>query len=133
MNVHDKVYNLMANRDSTTNLQIAAESTQIAKKSATIAYETRRDSAAMKTIATLTMLYLPATFVCSLFGTNFFALSTNGPGNPVFVVSDMWWMYLVSAIPLTLLNFFVWRVWLRWRTIRQKRKQSVRGEKDSMA
>jgi len=120
----------MANRDSTTNLQIAAESkhiaaesTQIAKKSASIAYETRRDSAAMKTIATLTMLYLPATFICSLFGTNFFALSTNGPGDPVFVVSNLWWMYLVLAIPLTCLNLFVWRVWLN----RRKRRLSVGG------
>ena len=118
----------MANRDSTTNLQIAAESTQIAKRSASIAYETRRDSAAMKTIATLTMLYLPATFVSSLFGTNFFALSTNGPGNPVFVVSELWWMYLVSAVPLTLLNLFVWRVWLRRRMKRQSQRQSVEGE-----
>ena len=122
----------MANRDSTTNLQIAAESTQIAKRSASIAYETRRDSAAMKTIATLTMLYLPATFVSSLFGTNFFALSTNGRGNPVFVVSELWWMYLVSAVPLTLLNLFVWRVWLRRRMKRQSQRQSVEGEKKDM-
>lgn len=106
----------MANRDSTTNLQIAAESTQIAKKSASIAYETRRDSAAMKTIATLTMLYLPATFVSSLLGTNLFALSTDGAtGDAVFVVSGLWWVYLVAAVPLTVVNLCVWRVWLRWR------------------
>jgi len=122
----------MANRDSTTNLQIAAESTQIAKKSASIAYETRRDSAAMKTIAILTMLYLPATFVCSLFGTNFFALSTNGRGIPVFVVSDLWWMYPATAIPLTLLNLVVWRVWLRWRRNRSNGRPSVQGEKEDI-
>jgi Mg2+ and Co2+ transporter CorA len=122
----------MANRDSTTNLQIAAESTQIAKKSASIAYETRRDSAAMKTIAILTMLYLPATFVCSLFGTNFFALSTNGPGIPVFVVSDLWWMYPATAVPLTLLNLVVWRVWLRWRRNRSNGRPSVQGEKEDI-
>ncbi len=122
----------MANRDSTTNLQIAAESTQIAKKSASIAYETRRDSAAMKTIAILTMLYLPATFVCSLFGTNFFALSTNGPGIPVSVVSDLWWMYPATAVPLTLLNLVVWRVWLRWRRNRSNGRPSVQGEKEDI-
>ncbi len=126
----------MANRDSTTNLQIAAESkqiaaesTRIAKEAASIANETRRDSAAMKTIAIMQMLYLPATFVCALFGTNFFALSTTGPGDPVFVVSGSWWMYLASAIPLTFLNLVVWRVWLK----RRNRRPSVGGEKKDIA
>ena len=123
----------MANRDSTTNLQIAAESAEIAKKSATIAYETRRDGAAMKTMATVTMLYLPATFVCSLFGTNLVALSTNDPADPVFVVSGLWWMYLVAAVPLTLLNLLVWRVWLAWRMRRQNRRRGRGGEKEDMA
>jgi hypothetical protein len=66
----------------------------------------------MKTIATLTMLYLPATFVCSFFGTNFFALDTNGQGRPNFVVSRLWWVYVVTTVPLTLFTFGVW--WMKW-------------------
>jgi len=62
----------------------------------------------MKTIATLTMLYLPATFVCSFFGTNFFALDTNGPGQLSFVVSNIWWVYVVTTVPSTLLTVGVW-------------------------
>ena len=93
----NQIYNLTANRDSITSLKIAEESTNIA-------HETRRDSTSMKTIATLTMFYLPATFVCSFFGTNFFALNTNGGGGPIFVVSELWWVYLAAAIPLTLLT-----------------------------
>jgi Mg2+ and Co2+ transporter CorA len=61
------MHNLTANRDSITSLKIAEESTKIA-------HETRRDSISMKMIAKLTMSYLPATFACSFFGTNFFAL-----------------------------------------------------------
>ncbi len=125
MDRSDQLYNPMANSDSTTNLRIASESTLIARESAKVTHETRRDSAAMKTIATLTMLYLPATFVCSLFGTNFFAPSTDGPGDPVSVVSDLWWIYLISAIPLTLLTVFVWLARLRWRTRRARRYRRV--------
>jgi len=87
---------------------------RIAEESTKIAHETRRDSNSMKTIATLTMLYLPATFVCSFFGTNFFALDTNGPDRPSFVVSKIWWVYVVTTAPLTLLTFGVWFWWMKW-------------------
>jgi Mg2+ and Co2+ transporter CorA len=100
------MYNLTVNRDSIISLKIADESTNIGRK-------TRRDTTSMKTIATLTMFYLPATFVCSLFGTNFFALNTNGGGRPVFVVFELWWVYLLVVIPLTLLTFGIWIWWMR--------------------
>jgi hypothetical protein len=47
---------LAAQKDSNINKRIAEQSKQIA-------LETRRDSEAMKTIAILTMLFLPGTFV----------------------------------------------------------------------
>lgn len=100
MNTTDQkqLYNLTANKDSLTSLKIAEESTKIA-------HETRKDSVAMKTIATLAMLYLPASFVCSFFGTNFFALNTNVPGRPSFVVSELWWVrYCCSSL-------YAWNVW----------------------
>ncbi|KAI4235213.1 MAG: hypothetical protein L6R40_006510 [Gallowayella cf. fulva] len=50
------VANLIAQNDSRTNIAIADASRRIA-------FETRRDSDAMKTIAALTMVFLPATFV----------------------------------------------------------------------
>ncbi|KAL8851620.1 MAG: hypothetical protein Q9221_003457 [Calogaya cf. arnoldii] len=50
------VANLIAQNDSRTNIAIADASRRIA-------FETRRDSDAMKTIAALTMVFLPGTFV----------------------------------------------------------------------
>jgi Mg2+ and Co2+ transporter CorA len=97
-----KLYNLMASRDSLTNIRIAVQSTKIAQ-------ETRRDSFAMKTIAVLTMLYLPATFVSSVFGTNFFAATGDGPGRST-VVSRNWWVGAVVAVGLTTVTLGVW-VW----------------------
>jgi Mg2+ and Co2+ transporter CorA len=51
-----QVYTFMAAKDNITNIGIAADSKKIAAAS-------KKDSSAMKTIAVLTMLFLPATFV----------------------------------------------------------------------
>ncbi|KAL9608368.1 MAG: hypothetical protein Q9167_006797 [Letrouitia subvulpina] len=55
------VDNMIAQDDSHTNIAIAEQSRKIA-------IETKRDSVAMKTIAALTMAFLPGTFVGSLAG-----------------------------------------------------------------
>ena len=87
-----------------------------------MAREMRKDSSAMKTIATLTMLFLPATFVSSLFGTNFFALapSSAGDGGTTFLVSEIWWVYVATAVPLTGIVALVW-VWWMWYKARPLR------------
>ncbi|KAG4437607.1 hypothetical protein IFR05_006911 [Cadophora sp. M221] len=95
----------IANLDSMASLKIAEESTKIAQ-------ETRKDGMSMKTIATLSMLYLPASFVCSVFGTNFFALDTDG-GERSFVVSNLWWIIVVVAVPVTLVTYGAWLWWMR--------------------
>lgn len=60
---------------------LAELSIKIANQSFKIAQETRRDSQTMRGIAGMTMAFLPATFVSSFFGMNFF----NGvPGTPAF-------------------------------------------------
>jgi hypothetical protein len=60
----------MIQRDNQLNLTIAEHSrrlnvinTEIATSSAKIAEESRRDSASMKTIAVLTLIFLPATSI----------------------------------------------------------------------
>jgi hypothetical protein len=102
------LYNLITGHDSAINLRIASET-------ANVSHEAKKDSTSMKIIAGVTMFYLPATFVCSLFGTNFVALDTNGPSDPNFVVSKFWWVYLAFAIPLTGFTVFCFWLWRRWR------------------
>ncbi|KAL8911137.1 MAG: hypothetical protein Q9171_003628 [Xanthocarpia ochracea] len=97
------VANLIVQNDSRTNISIADASKRIA-------FETRRDSDAMKTIAALTMVFLPATFVATLFGMVFFTVES-GPGSG-FRVNSLWWVYLAVTIPLTMLTVGVWRGWL---------------------
>lgn len=88
---HLQLYNLRADRDS---------------------QETRRDSTAMRTIATLTILFLPTTFLSSAFA---IAASQSSTGLSTFAVSNMWWIYLLSALSLTLVTASIWIWYLRRR------------------
>ncbi|PYH91139.1 hypothetical protein BO71DRAFT_421800 [Aspergillus ellipticus CBS 707.79] len=100
------LYNLITGHDSAINLRIATQNAQIAN-------EARKDSLSMKIIAAVTLLYLPATFISSLFGTNLVGLSIDGKGSS-FVVSPLWWVYVVFAVPLkglTMGGFLGWRWW----------------------
>ncbi|KAL9582173.1 MAG: hypothetical protein Q9203_005608 [Teloschistes exilis] len=89
------VFNLVTQQDSETNMSIAQA--------------TKNDSAAMKTIAALTMVFLPATAVSSFFGMAFF----NGQGGSLTVTSN-WWIFLATTIPMTLMLLLIW---LRWTDI----------------
>ena len=110
----------MANRDSLSSQIIATES-------ASIAQGARQDSYAMKTIAVLTMFFLPATFISSLLGTNLFVLDTSGNGKAKLIVSELWWIYLVSAVPLTLFTLFVWWLYLQWLLQARKKRLAKRA------
>jgi Mg2+ and Co2+ transporter CorA len=73
-----------------------------------IATESRRDSRTMRGIAWITMAFLPATFVTSFFGMNFFI---GVPGYPPFdATSRSVWIYFVVALPITavVLSIFWW-------------------------
>ncbi|KAL9605721.1 MAG: hypothetical protein Q9179_001104 [Wetmoreana sp. 5 TL-2023] len=82
----EQVANFIAHNDSATNLTIAEASRRIA-------FETKRDSDAMKTIAALTMVFLPATFV---------APNTAPPTRPSFL--------LVSRDPSASTHRYSWHI-----------------------
>ncbi|KAK3395471.1 hypothetical protein B0T20DRAFT_35684 [Sordaria brevicollis] len=68
----------------------------------------RQDNSVMKSIALLTMIFLPATFISALFSTTFFTYGDNGN----WEVSDDLWIYWVTTIPTTIAVVVFWRVWL---------------------
>ena len=81
-----------------------------------ISKATQKDSAVMRTIALVTLIFLPATFVSALFSTTFFNFtpaSDNGPER--WVMSQSFWVYWVFAIPLTLMVAGIWLLWHRRR------------------
>ena len=58
-----QIFNLIVQRDMRLNLQMAHTSLEIAETSRRIAEASMKDSASMKTIAILTMVFLPGTAV----------------------------------------------------------------------
>jgi hypothetical protein len=83
-----------------------------------------RDSTSMKTIAIVTMLFLPATFYAALFAVP----SLEWTESPV--ITDKFWIYWAFTLPTTIVVFVVWLGLLNWNALletlftKQKRKHA---------
>lgn len=80
---------------------------------AKIAVSSARDSSAMKTLALITTIFLPGTFVATLFSMSMFDWATQS--GEADTVSKKFWIYWAVTIPLTLLTMIVWRIWWLWQ------------------
>ncbi|KAI1137157.1 hypothetical protein F5Y05DRAFT_80200 [Hypoxylon sp. FL0543] len=63
------------------------------------------DNQIMKSISLLTMVFLPATFIATLFSTTFFAFTEEG-----WLFSSSFWIYWAVVIPLTMAVVLAWRL-----------------------
>ena len=84
----------------------------------------------MTTIAIITMIFLPGTFVTvslcrelayfidaiqGIFGSNFMASPERDyPDNTNVLFSRQWWILPAVTIPLTLLVIVIWYIWRRY-------------------
>ncbi|CRK12188.1 hypothetical protein BN1708_017142, partial [Verticillium longisporum] len=84
------LYNLLSQRESKIQFQMAGEQRRLAHAS-------KRDSTAMKTISLLGAIFLPGTFLASVFSMTFFDF---GAGAET-VVSTQLWVYFVITVPVT--------------------------------
>jgi hypothetical protein len=91
-------------KDQTISIEIAEASKRIAE-------DTKRDGTSMKTLAVVTLVYLPATAVSSILAMPLFDWSAHGDA----VVNPRIWVFFVLAVPLTVLTISVWYLWLRMR------------------
>lgn len=102
---------------------------QDSKSTSRMASLARQDSISMVSIAVLTMIFLPATFICvssispltpsgliyinrsskTLLGSNIFSYSDDEG----LTVSPLWWVMPVAALPLTALLMVLWYFWRR--------------------
>ncbi|KAJ2893207.1 hypothetical protein MKZ38_008913 [Zalerion maritima] len=74
------------------------------------------DGSAMRTIAVVTLVFLPATFVAAIFSTGFFDFGFGDPdpgrgGGGPMRVSREFWVYWAFAAPLTAATILAWFVW----------------------
>jgi Mg2+ and Co2+ transporter CorA len=67
------------------------------------------ESQSMKTIAVMTLFFMPLSTIAGVFGTEFMKIE-DGPGNHITVSQDFWLLFLI-AVPLTVIVIVIWRVW----------------------
>ncbi|OCL06730.1 hypothetical protein AOQ84DRAFT_223520 [Glonium stellatum] len=74
-----------------------------------------KDSSTVRVITVVTLMYLPTTFVCALFGTQLLYLT---PTHSLAASPQLWVLFAVS-VPLTILTMFYWL--MRKRSFEAKR------------
>jgi hypothetical protein len=111
----------------------------VAEESKRIAMAAKRDSAAMKTISILTLVYLPGTFIAvcqilspisyfmadilkTVFSAGIFDFNPGSYGSRIGV-SRFWWVYLLATACLTFTTVTIWLFYIRWRTEANRREE----------
>jgi hypothetical protein len=69
------------------------------------------DSTAMKTLAFVTIVFLPPTFIATLFSMSMFDWQASAENGDETTLVRNFWIYWAVAIPLTVLIILAWRVW----------------------
>jgi hypothetical protein len=86
---------LLTHEDAATGARIAISSSKIAEAA-------QRDSSSMKTVAIMTMIFLPGTFFAALFAVPSLDWQTER------VVQGKFWVYWAFTLPTTVLVFVIW-------------------------
>ena len=98
----------------------------VAEDSRTLASASKEDSTAMKTIAAVTIVFLPGTFIAALFAMPLFQWDAVGDSK---VVSNRFWIYWAVTVPLTFLTLLVWVLWTK-RQARMHRSSEKRAREE---
>ncbi|KAI0480678.1 hypothetical protein GGR56DRAFT_627105 [Xylariaceae sp. FL0804] len=111
------LYNIMAQKESKLNLEMAIQQKRLAHAS-------KRDSTAMKTLSLLGAIFLPGTFLASVFSMTFFNFNVGDGGSGKGAeVSQELWIYFVITIPLTVVIVGSW--WLL-----ERRREKIYADED---
>ncbi|KAH6654026.1 hypothetical protein BKA67DRAFT_268130 [Truncatella angustata] len=117
------LYNIIAQKESKLNLEMAAQQRRLAHAS-------KRDSTAMKTLSLLGAVFLPGTFLASIFSMTFFDFNVgpdnnSGPNDGTDAQVSQWlWVYFAVTVPLTLAIVGSW--W--WLDRRRQRQYALEDE-----
>ncbi|KAM0343158.1 hypothetical protein ACHAPU_008907 [Fusarium lateritium] len=91
-----------------------------------ISISTLRDAASMKTLAFVTMFFLPGSFISALFSTDLFDWdSTEGKGIGI-EPTPQFRLYWAITIPLTLVTFILYFMWAEFSSFDRSQKRERR-------
>ena len=95
-----------------------------------IASASKRDSSSMKTLAAVTVVFLPGTLVASLFSMSMFDWQSQED-----VLSPRFWIYWAVTLPLTLSTVGIWLAWTYRRAVlsRSEDRKAVKDLADTLA
>ncbi|KAL8828996.1 MAG: hypothetical protein Q9191_002276 [Dirinaria sp. TL-2023a] len=108
------LFNLIAQEETQLSIRVVQDSR-------TLASATKDDSTAMKTLAAVTVIFLPGTFVAALFSMPLFQWDTQTLG--ASVLSRQFWIYWAVTGPLKVVTLTLWFVWMRWQTRRRRARE----------
>ncbi|RFU78450.1 hypothetical protein TARUN_3798 [Trichoderma arundinaceum] len=95
-----------------------------------LAESQHRDSLSMKTLAIVTMLFLPGSFISALFSTSMFDWDSVDPSSNSIAVRTMpqFGLYWAITIPLTVVTFLLYFFWLRMMKQRRDHKKHTSNQ-----
>ncbi|ORY04877.1 hypothetical protein BCR34DRAFT_463745, partial [Clohesyomyces aquaticus] len=67
------------------------------------------ESKSMKTIAVMTLIFMPLGTIAAIFGTQMIKLRDDAPYH--MIVSQDFWLLWLIAVPITIVVVVIWRVW----------------------
>ncbi|KAH8590049.1 hypothetical protein B0O99DRAFT_691894 [Bisporella sp. PMI_857] len=98
-----------------------------------ISLSSAQDTKSMMIIALITTIFLPATFVATFFGSNFFGFETTQTnGNQLKVASNVWIYVVVTFVLLVFTVGGGWACWLRSRPTQGSRSGN-QGDEESIS
>ncbi|KAF2277713.1 uncharacterized protein EI97DRAFT_271051 [Westerdykella ornata] len=98
------LYTVLSQIDSRTQSRMAQANLGIAQA-------VRSDSIPIRTIAYVSLVFLPGTFIASIFGTNFFGFEAQTRS---LTVAASFWKYWAITIPVTICVLLLWNFWVWW-------------------
>lgn len=81
----------------------------------------------MKTLAAVTVAFLPATFVASFFAMPLFNWDAEKSSS---VVNERFWIYWAVTVPLTLTTLVIWLSWTHRQTLLHRAQE--RRDRDQL-
>jgi len=100
---------------------LVAETKEENSKMRVLTERSTADAAAVKILTVITLIYLPMTVVANFFSSQLIRVDESGQ---ISVVSGSWWFAVIS-VPLTILTFLAWKLWLDHATRVEGRKHAV--------
>ncbi|KAK7431733.1 hypothetical protein QQZ08_001670 [Neonectria magnoliae] len=113
----EALVNLIGQHDSINNTDIALSS--------------HRDASSMKTLAVVTMFFLPGSFIAALFSTPCFdwdSVNMSDESSIGVASTPQFNLYWAITIPMTVVTFLLYFAWLQFQTYQRKKPHGDPGD-----